>query len=203
MTDRENNTTLQERISQFIDFKGFTINKFSNLVGASNSYFNKVLKNSSSIGSDRIEKILRTFPDLNPIWLMTGSGEMILDEITEVNETMPIYGGMQIPFVSKYNIPEYLTNMESLDFWNKLPVVHWEKGTEYANFSNSKFTTFEMVGSSMNDGTYKSLLDSDILLGLEVPENQWKVSEAWTEWKYIVVHDTVSKINRVFTSDLV
>ncbi|MCT4306062.1 S24 family peptidase [Elizabethkingia anophelis] len=73
----ENNTNLANRIKQFIDYKDISINKFSISVGASNSYFNKVLKDNNSIGSDRIEKILRTYPDLSPEWLLTGSGKMI------------------------------------------------------------------------------------------------------------------------------
>jgi hypothetical protein len=34
-------------------------------------------KNHASIGSDVIETILRTYPQLNLVWLMTGEGEMI------------------------------------------------------------------------------------------------------------------------------
>jgi len=73
----ENNTILSERIKKIIDYKGLTINKFSESVEASNSYFNKVLKNNTSIGSDRLEKIIRTYPDISPEWLLTGEGEMI------------------------------------------------------------------------------------------------------------------------------
>ncbi|WP_246118438.1 S24 family peptidase [Apibacter muscae] len=75
----ENITKLSDRIKYFIDYKCISINKFSLSVGASNSYFNKILKDNNSIGSDRIEKILRTYPEMNPEWLLTGKGEMLKD----------------------------------------------------------------------------------------------------------------------------
>jgi transcriptional regulator with XRE-family HTH domain len=73
----ENITKISERIKQFIDYKKLTINKFSDAVGTSNSYFNKLIKNGTTIGSDKIENILRAYPDLNPIWLVTGKGSML------------------------------------------------------------------------------------------------------------------------------
>ena len=73
----ENFTKLSERIKQIIDYKGISINKFSALVGTSNSYFNKILRDNNSIGSDKIEKILRVFPEISAKWLILGEGGML------------------------------------------------------------------------------------------------------------------------------
>lgn len=73
----ENNTKISDRIKQIIDYKKLTINKFSDSVGASNSYFNKLIKNHTTIGSDKIENILRTYSEINPDWLITGNGNML------------------------------------------------------------------------------------------------------------------------------
>lgn len=73
----ENNTKISFRIKQFIDYKKLTINKFSEAVGTSNSYFNKLIKNETTIGSDKIENILRAYPEINPTWLVLGKGSMI------------------------------------------------------------------------------------------------------------------------------
>jgi len=77
----ENFTSISDRIRQIIDYKGVSVNKFSDLIGASNSYFNKVLKNNTSVGSDRIEKILREIPEINPEWLLTGRGNMLKEVV--------------------------------------------------------------------------------------------------------------------------
>lgn len=82
-----------QRLVYFIDSKGINFNKLSIEIGVSNSYFSKMVRNNASIGSDILEKILRKFPDLNPSWLLTGSGEMIIDplKIGENNiEALPI-----------------------------------------------------------------------------------------------------------------
>lgn len=82
----ENITNILQRLQKFIDYKGLSINKFSVMVGASNSYFGKMFKNNGSIGSEMIEKILRIFPDLNSEWLLLGSGEMIKPAQLTVSE---------------------------------------------------------------------------------------------------------------------
>jgi transcriptional regulator with XRE-family HTH domain len=82
-----------ERISQFVDSKGISMNKLSTEIGVSNSYFSKMVRNNASVGSDIIEKILRIYPDLNATWLMTGNGSMINKNIIEnkVAEDKPRY----------------------------------------------------------------------------------------------------------------
>lgn len=81
----ENFTNLSDRIRQIIDYKGISINKFSLQIGVSNSYFNKILRDNNSVGSDKIEKILREYPEINPEWLILGNGEMLknIDTITQ------------------------------------------------------------------------------------------------------------------------
>lgn len=83
----ENNTTLGERIKQFVDYKEISLNQLADAVGASNSYFNKVVKLNTSVGAERVEKILRAFPELNAEWLITGEGSMLKSRQQEmINE---------------------------------------------------------------------------------------------------------------------
>lgn len=51
----------------------------------SNASFGKSYKNGGAIGSDKIENILSVYPDINPSWLLTGSGKMLKSE--EIAET--------------------------------------------------------------------------------------------------------------------
>ncbi len=76
----EDFTNIADRIRQIVDNKEITVNKFSNSVGVSNSYFNKLFKNKGAIGSDKIEKILRAYPDISPKWLVVGEGKMLKKE---------------------------------------------------------------------------------------------------------------------------
>jgi hypothetical protein len=61
----------------FIKHSGLSARQFDLSIGASNGYTLRMQKNKASIGSDVIENILKIYPDLNVVWLLTGSGEML------------------------------------------------------------------------------------------------------------------------------
>lgn len=52
-------------------------NKFEAFVGISNGYLSRMQKQQGEIGSDVINKISETFPELNIDWLITGKGKML------------------------------------------------------------------------------------------------------------------------------
>lgn len=76
-----------ERIKEYIDFKGISISFFEKSIGMSNASFGKSLKNKGAIGSDKLEIILNVYKDLNPVWLLTGEGEML-----QSSEPSPVSG---------------------------------------------------------------------------------------------------------------
>lgn len=65
-----------QRIKEFIDWKGIAVSAFEKSLGMSNASFGKSLKNGGAIGSDKLEKILIFYPEINAEWLLTGRGEM-------------------------------------------------------------------------------------------------------------------------------
>ncbi len=69
-----------ERIKQYIDLKGISVSAFERSIGMSNASFGKSLKNGGAIGSDKLENILKVYPDISPIWLMTGAGNMLITD---------------------------------------------------------------------------------------------------------------------------
>ncbi len=62
---------------QFIKYAGLSARQFDISIGASNGYTLRMQKNNASIGSDVIETIVKTYPQLNLVWLITGEGEML------------------------------------------------------------------------------------------------------------------------------
>jgi len=69
-----------ENIVEYLKYKGISINKFSNEIGVSNSYFSKQIKENGSIGSKIIQEIVKKYEDLSIEWLLTGNGEMLKSE---------------------------------------------------------------------------------------------------------------------------
>ena len=85
-----------ERIKKYIDYKGINISKFEKSIGMSNATFSKSLRNNGAIGTDKLEKILKIYEDLNPEWVVTGKGSMIKEsdhKIDIVNEPSISYNG--------------------------------------------------------------------------------------------------------------
>lgn len=72
-----------DRLMIFIKEAGMSARQFDLSIGASNGYTLRMSKNRASIGSDVIEKILRTYPDLNVVWLLTGEGHMLKSQEEE------------------------------------------------------------------------------------------------------------------------
>lgn len=61
----------------FIKAIGISARQFDISIGASNGYTLRMSKNKASIGSDVLERILKAYPDLNVVWLLTGEGHML------------------------------------------------------------------------------------------------------------------------------
>ncbi len=66
-----------DRLMQFIKHAGLSARQFDLSIGASNGYTLRMKKNNASVGSDVIENILRVYPQLNVVWLLTGEGSML------------------------------------------------------------------------------------------------------------------------------
>lgn len=70
-----------DRLIQFIEYAGLSARQFDISIGAANGYTLRMKKNHASIGSDVIENIIRTYPQLDVVWLLTGEGTMIKEKV--------------------------------------------------------------------------------------------------------------------------
>ena len=64
-------TSVKERLKQFIDTLNISEREFCRRIGVSSSYV-------MSIQPDKMQAISIQFPELNPLWLLLGQGEMLL-----------------------------------------------------------------------------------------------------------------------------
>lgn len=65
---------------------------FDNSIGVGNGYTSKQAKTKASVGSDVLERIIEKYPDLSPLWLVTGQGDMVIDPKKITDEPLPDYG---------------------------------------------------------------------------------------------------------------
>ena len=83
---------IRERLRKFIDYKGISRYKFYKDLGLSNGFLDK----EGNIGSDKCEKIIYQYPDLNIIWLITGEGDMLYTSTKNHNVNQSIIGNNNI-----------------------------------------------------------------------------------------------------------
>ena len=74
----DNISTIKDRLILFIESMGISKQLFFNEMGIAQSNF-RGSNMKSSIGSDKVVKILTAYPSLSPEWLMLGEGEMLRD----------------------------------------------------------------------------------------------------------------------------
>ena len=67
------------RIMKVIKHLGISARQFDISIGTANGYILRMEKNNASVGSDVIERIVKTYPQVNLVWLITGKGNMLID----------------------------------------------------------------------------------------------------------------------------
>ena len=70
---------IQERILQLLEKKEVTPYKFCKDLSFSMGYLDK----RGAIGTDKYLKIIKYFPEISPMWLLSGECDMLKSELTE------------------------------------------------------------------------------------------------------------------------
>jgi hypothetical protein len=74
---------VKERLREYIKYKGITERYFcERMGGVSLNYVNSIRK---SIQTDKLKRITAAFPELNPLWILTGEGEMLIEKGSSIN----------------------------------------------------------------------------------------------------------------------
>ncbi|MEA5129099.1 MAG: hypothetical protein VB074_13035 [Proteiniphilum sp.] len=66
-----------QRIYQYINEKELRPAEFERMIGVSNGYISKMYARLSDVGEGVLMQIIENCPDLNPMWLILGTGEML------------------------------------------------------------------------------------------------------------------------------
>lgn len=78
-----------ERLYQLLESKDIKPTYFEKEIGMSSGYLSVQKKRSADMGESVILKIIDYFQDLNPIWFLTGNGNMIISEKNDKIQAVP------------------------------------------------------------------------------------------------------------------
>ena len=67
-----------DRIKLFIEHKNISLRRFDESIGMSKGYMSRQIKTNASVGGDVLARIIDAYPELNPVWLLQGKGDMLL-----------------------------------------------------------------------------------------------------------------------------
>ena len=79
-------SSISHRISRLIGYKGMSIRAFESQAGITQGVLSNAIKKNSDISSGNLSKIIDTYAEFNAHWLLTGDGEMLINDQT-VNDT--------------------------------------------------------------------------------------------------------------------
>ena len=84
-------TSVKERLKQFIDTLNISEREFCRRIGVSSSYVMSIKK---SFQPYKMQAISIHFPELNPLWLLLGQGERLLSDGKKEGEQRQNTGGL-------------------------------------------------------------------------------------------------------------
>ena len=191
-------TTVRQRLIEYLEYKGIGRNKFETIAGLSLGYITK-LKNAP--GADKLVNILSAAPDLNREWLLTGEGEMLKPDVRQVPQseeaTLITTNSHGVKFydkggaiMAKVPMMKFKAFGSPVDDWGEQQPDIEETETmmvEVDGVHQGNYILFEVDNDSMDDGTYLSFRRGDKVLVRELDRQDWAPRLRYTTWPFWVI----------------
>lgn len=134
-------SSVKERALYFIKYKGLTMKEFESLADLSTGYVTSMRK---SFGEQKLNNVLKAFPELNRDWLLYGEGEMLKtekpqQEIKEVpfEDAHKYPKGVLIPYFADTHTRGGLTDRQAPTDIEERVTSYIESGSLFANATSA------------------------------------------------------------------
>ena len=178
-------SAVKDRIYQLIDAKKIGVREFTDAIGVSESYIRNI---SKSISAEKLMKISQLFPDLNPDWLLTGEGAMLLSDNPKTT-AIPIDAPevVYLPVVPHSARAGTLGEYEQLfadDYSRRQPVLVTRQ-------MHGRYICFQIEGDSMEP----TLRHGDVVMARHIDRDLYKDSKlhlrSWSVWIIVTRTDGI------------
>lgn len=188
-------TTPNERIRELIRFLALSIPTFEAETGLG---IGIISNNYSNITKKTIERIVTRFPFVNPLYLMHGQGEMILKAQKPLSKTE--LGKFSFaPLVTQRAYAGFLGGFADEDYMlglEKIPYIQSED-------TKGNIIAIEVSGDSMDDGSYDSYRNGDIVICKELILSEYKDNKLpINHYDFVIVHSEGVLIKRITEHDV-
>lgn len=117
------------RIKKFIDFLEISNNEFGRTIGCSSAQITQMLTHKKNFGIDKLLNIISNYPNLNPVWLLTGEGAMLKNESSNPEITIA-------PTLNKHTSTSQQENVVPYILYEKLQEKLCEQATTIGRLQN-------------------------------------------------------------------
>ncbi len=166
-------TTIVERIRQIIEHKRFSERFFCMEIGVANGFLNKV----KDVGSDKLNKILYKYPEINPVWLLTGKESMLIannnqSDPRNISNSLSVSNG--IPLVAETELRK---------FWNEEFSIQETAIKARYVVPKFKYRAIDFMVEVSDNGMFPKYSSGDILACAVIKE------ETFIQWNkpYVIV----------------
>lgn len=187
---------INERLQKIGEYYRMSVYAFSKSLDISAQRLSNYLKDREP-DYQTLRSILNNFPEIDPIWLLTGEGEMLKNPNVHLLETPYI---VVAPFITKEEQGDYLINHNRQGYLENLDAITFiVKGHSMLKLN---MVAFECFDDSMFDGSALSLIPGSILLGLELERRRLLSSHAIEQrLRYILVEEDRIIIREIEEND--
>lgn len=146
---------MQTRIQKIIEDKNLSPSNFADAVGLNRAVVSHILHGRNKPGLENLQRILATYPDINPGWLITGIGPMYLDGFGDPKTPTLFDEDTEFPTNSQDKI-EYPKEMESKTTQNSPK----QTANQSVNLKIPASVKVKKIAVFYSDNTYEEFVPS-------------------------------------------
>lgn len=182
-------TSVKQRIVEYIKYKGLSHKRFETAAGLSNGYLNSLRHSPSPM---KLQSIVEAFPDLNRDWLLTGNGYMLNDDSdAKVVGKFISDDLVNVPYVPTNAAASFVENLYGIEYDME------EYGVSQENMETLSDGTYVVFGVE-RDSMAPTIMPGAKILCRIIDEGKWEYASGIV----VIVYGKTLTVKRIVDNRL-